>query len=224
MKTGIHWQNPKYAIGQDFTPDPSLLLHLPLHRLDGACFKSKDAYGHLCTVTGALWRPCGRRLDGEDDKIVCGTSPALNITNNDFSLLAWVYRNEDDAHSTILGGNTLDAPNFSIEAGRITHLAKPSFAEVAADTKPPLLTWVMLGVSFDNSEATDNVRFYYNGNADGTKSLDCDFADYLNCIGAGSNASAWYWSGYLGEVWIYNRVLSAVEIAHIYRATKRRYR
>ena len=53
----------------NFIFDPSLVLYLPLYQLDGASFVSKDAHGHLCSVTGALWRPNGRWFDGTDDTI-----------------------------------------------------------------------------------------------------------------------------------------------------------
>jgi len=222
MKTGIHWQDPKYAVGQDFILDPSLALYLPLHRLDGTCFKSGDAYGHLCTVTGALWRPYGRYFDG-DDHIVCGTNPALSITTEDFTLLIWAYRDTDGAHNAMLGGTSLDAPNFSVKTGGNVYFAKPSLAQVKADTTIDLDTWTMLGVTFDSHSTSNNVRHFFNGVTDGISTLDLDFADYMNCIGAGNNTTSWHWSGYLGEAWIYNRVLSAVEIAHIYRVTRRRY-
>ena len=44
------------------------VLWLPLWKLDGAQFTSKDAYGRLVTVTGAPWGPQGRPFDGVDDK------------------------------------------------------------------------------------------------------------------------------------------------------------
>lgn len=56
---------------EDFC-DPYLKLYLPLYELDGSSFMSKDAYGHLCTVTGALWRPNGRWFDKTSDIITCG--------------------------------------------------------------------------------------------------------------------------------------------------------
>jgi hypothetical protein len=53
----------------NFVYDPSLVFHLPLYELDGDSFISKDACGHLCTVTGAVWTPRGSDFDGLDDKI-----------------------------------------------------------------------------------------------------------------------------------------------------------
>ena len=223
MKTGIHWQDPKYAVGQDFALDPSLLLYLPLHRLDGACFKSEDAYGHLCTVTGALWTPRGRSFDG-DDHIVCGTNPALNITTGDFTLIIWAYLDTVGSHRIFFGSSSLDGFHLFSRNNEDVRLEIPNIGGgIPANTKMPEDTWAMIGVSFDNSEAANNCQYYRNGAADGLVSYDANGADYLNCIGAGNNAASWHWSGHLGEAWIYNRVLSATEIAHIYSVTKRRY-
>jgi len=53
----------------NFVFDPSLELYLPLYELDGSSFMSKDACGHICLVTGALWGSQGRTFDGGDDYI-----------------------------------------------------------------------------------------------------------------------------------------------------------
>ena len=63
---------------EDFIYDPYLALCLPLYMLDGASFMSRDAYGHLCTVTGALWRPNGRYFDGVDDLISIPSHASLD--------------------------------------------------------------------------------------------------------------------------------------------------
>ena len=223
MKTGIHWQDPKYAVGQDFILDPSLALYLPLRRLDGASLKSEDAYGHLCTVTGAQWRPQGRYLDG-DDHIVCGTNPALSITTGDFTLIIWAYLDTIGSHRCMFGGSSTDAIHLFSRNNEAILLSKPSTANAgAAKTSMPKDTWVMIGVTFDSHSTSNNVRYFFNGVTDGIATFNLDFADYTNCIGAGNNAASWHWSGYLGGAWIYNRALSATEIAHIYSVTRRRY-
>ncbi len=51
----------------DFIVDSSLVFYAPLGMLKGGTFNSVDAYGHLCTVTGALWRPNGHYFDGSGD-------------------------------------------------------------------------------------------------------------------------------------------------------------
>ena len=74
----------------DFIFDPSMVLYLPLYELDGASFMSKDAYGHLCTVTGALWTSQGRDFDGIDDSI---TLPTAFDSLTDLTLEAWLLCN-----------------------------------------------------------------------------------------------------------------------------------
>ena len=72
----------------NFIFDPYLVLYLPLYELDGASFMSKDAYGHLCTVIGALWRPNGRYFDGIDDRIDLG----IALLGNANTLEIWARR------------------------------------------------------------------------------------------------------------------------------------
>src|SRR3990167_7671142 len=47
-------------------------------------FLSDDAYGHLCTRTGALWTPLGYPFDGADDYITlplaCSVRNATQVT------------------------------------------------------------------------------------------------------------------------------------------------
>src|SRR3990167_7681164 len=80
-------------IRRDFIYDSSLVLYLPLWKLDGSSFMSKDAYGHLCTVTGATWSKQGRIVDGTDDKLALSDTDAsspLNFTTSDFTLEMWL--------------------------------------------------------------------------------------------------------------------------------------
>ena len=65
------------------------VLWLPLYRKDGDTILSSDGYGHLCTVTGALWTPQGRTFDGAS-YISIPNHASLNITEA-ISLEAWVY-------------------------------------------------------------------------------------------------------------------------------------
>ncbi len=73
----------------DFICDPAVVLNLPLFQLEGKSFESRDACGHLCTVTGAVWRPDGRYFDGVNDYINCGHSPHFDITDN-LTMEAWI--------------------------------------------------------------------------------------------------------------------------------------
>ncbi len=51
-----------------FALDPYCKLYLPLWKLDGDSFMSKDAYGHLCSRGNeAYWTPQGWYFDGSND-------------------------------------------------------------------------------------------------------------------------------------------------------------
>jgi hypothetical protein len=45
---------------------------------DGKAFTSREARGHLCSISGALWSPHGRIFDGVDDQITLAGIPFVN--------------------------------------------------------------------------------------------------------------------------------------------------
>ncbi|KKK51356.1 hypothetical protein LCGC14_3115780, partial [marine sediment metagenome] len=73
----MFYNNPipqyKYATHDGYDPygfsTDELVLYLPLWALKGSTFKSVDAYEHVNTVAGALWKPNGRDFDGSDDMV-----------------------------------------------------------------------------------------------------------------------------------------------------------
>jgi len=229
MKTGIHWQNPKYALrpGQDFVFDPSLVLYLPLGKLDGASFTSKDARGHLCTVTGALWQPNGRDFDGTDDYVDCGNPASLNISAA-MTVEAWFKQAGDAGWQMIAsrddGGANRDWQlatykpetklNFGFFSGGV-------FKEAKVTPIPSLNTWhYVVGVS----DGT-NIMIYLDGELKMTNSGGAIDTDPAN-IGIGARMSATHsenFNGIIDEVRIYNRALSPLEIQCNYLATKWRY-
>jgi len=213
----------------DFILNPNLVLYLPLWKLDGSSFMSKDAYGHLCTVTGALWRPDGRYFDGTDDSIDCGTNIALGAAPRGtvefwikFSTAGteeWFLEIRETTFTDYLAmrreaGNTL---HIKIEDGNVT-VTTLATVETITDT------------GFHHIVATQ----------DGTGAKI--YLDGIVCSVTGTNSTYWtahlttlalvtvgktYWDqleGVIGEVRIYNRALTPQEIQNIYLATRWRYR
>src|SRR4030042_2091010 len=80
--------------------DPSLVLYLPLPKLDGASFISGDACGHPIVNSGAFWTPRGRSFDGIDDLIDCGGSPAFD--SQQYTLTCW-FRTTASSPDTDIG-------------------------------------------------------------------------------------------------------------------------
>src|SRR3989304_5596886 len=65
-------------------------------------FLSDDAYGHLCTVTGALWTPQGYSFDG-DDYITVPHHTAINFSKtSSFGVGSWINISSLAATRTII--------------------------------------------------------------------------------------------------------------------------
>jgi len=220
-------------IERGFVFDPSLALYLPLYKLDGASFISKDAYSHLCTVTGAIWRLNGHYFDGMDDEIVVGNPTALNNLGS-LSILAWINpdtlgkgnygriadKRANGWHFALLTNNRLAfyvdytttdlgvySPNNSITLGSYQHVA----------------------VAWDGSTTATNAILYVNGTAlsrnSDTNGAGARQDDSARSLRIGNNVDDSYvFDGVIGEVLIYNRALTPLEIQHNYLATKWRYR
>ena len=212
----------------NFIFDPSLVLYVPLYKLDGVSFASRDAYGHLCTVTGALWRTNGRYFDGSDDKINCGvitTIPTANMT-----VEAWVKSiSPDTAKRNAVWQIKADANNqvylacpylttneihlYATVNGGAQNVGK--VADLPSDMSHVVCQFV--GASWS---------FYLNGmyiNSWSKASL-ADLVGALTLYIGSHTDSTNQFGGLIGEVRIYNRVLSILEIQHNYLATKWRYR
>ena len=234
MKTGIYWQDPKYAVGRDFILDPSLVLYLPLYKLDGASIMSRDAYGHLYTVTGALWRPDGRLFDGSDDFISVPHHASLIFGTGDFSIWMWIKTQDTaESYNRLVDKNDVDlstggyvfyirksdgALRFGIDN---TYVSPVSPADVQDDT------WHFVGVTADRD---DVATFYVDGAPDGTADIsgesafDIDSTTNLRIGADQMTTPTLKLKGLVGELAIHNRLLSAGEIAHNCNVTKWRYR
>ncbi len=229
MKTGIYWQDPKYAVGRHDT-DPSCVLYLPLHRLDGASFMSKDAYGHLCTVTGALWTPKGRSFDGVDDYINCGSNAIFNFTSGDFTLGIWYQATTfGDANYRLLKRGSWQVDGWVLYAAGVGKGEKIFFetnqlgaSQITATAGSTIAVDTFYHIMVTRSGTS--VLIYLGGvdatDTEATHTNPATCSDDLE-IGTAGAASL---VGRVGEVWIYNRALTPLEIMRHFLATKWRYR
>ena len=215
-------------INQRFIFDPSLVLYLPLYQADGSSIMSRDAYGHPCTVTGALWRPDGHYLDGTDDKITFGNSTALQISTEQ-TVEAWVWPDEtpdwcgifskSDQGVTITGWELYLrslANGFSYRTGNGV-----SYDTATGNDGAPLKskTWYhVVGISTGIS-----TKIFVNGLTRQSRPNNYLSADTANNGKIGERSGKW-WKGMIGEVRIYSKCLTLPEIQHNYLATKWRYR
>ena len=216
----------------DFIFDSSLVLYLPLHQLDGTSFMSKDAYGHLCTVTGATWRLNVRYFVGTDDLINCGTDSRMILTNK-FALEAWVKADEV-AQGTqgvltrrvlVYDGYQL---NITTDNASVWVSNGSTWKNAASGSVISVGEWYHLVGTFDNSLASGNLRIYVNGilkgSTDTTITISCTSSSPVK-VGTTYTGGIYYTlEGFVGETRIYSRPLTPQEIQHNYLATKWRYR
>ena len=229
----------------DFIYDPSLVLYLPLHEKDGSSFMSKDAYGHLCTATGALWRPNGRLLDGLDDFLSIPDSPTFTFTaGNPFSIIVWVCPTAIADYDGVVGKWDNDVPANKEWLFRFGASSKFEFryydsanatsrGRVTTDTIPTN-TFTQIVGTCDGSIVDPNggTKIYINAVQKDTTDLSTTgtYGGMVNgtaplYMGNIENQADVDFTGIIGEIWIYkNRVLNITEILHNYLATKWRYR
>lgn len=212
----------------NFVFDSSLVLYLPLYELDGASFMSGDAYGHLCTVTGALWRPCGHYFDGTDDRIVVAHHSAFSFGTGDFSLEIWLRASSSGgAIQRIISKQSSAWFFFRLVGGAAILSIKDGTNQQtvtgSSDLKDDI--WHHLAVTADRDSSTGLML-----SVDG----EIDVTDDATGIGSISNTTplqiarfsggAEYFKGSIGEVRLYRRVLTPLEVKNNYLATKWRYR
>lgn len=209
-------------IKQEFICDPGLVLYLPLHKLDGACFMSRDACGQLCLATGALWTPQGRCFDGIDDDINCGAGSSLNITGS-YTIEAWINLSQLGVLQNIVVKTNLQyyLRNSNILAS--TFYDGIAWRETIGTTVLNTDRWYHTAGTHRDGEQ----RLYLDSLTEplsGGGTYSTGPTSDINSLYVGKDGGGvQHWKGLIGEVRIYNRALSSPEIQRIYLTTKWRY-
>jgi len=212
----------------NFVFDPSLVLYLPLYELDGSSFASKDAYGHIGSVTGALWRPNGHYFDATDDRLDVANNSVLQPTES--TVMVWfkctanssAYR--DLITSTTDSNGNNQAYHLRIDqttgllCGRSGNGTASAYLNGVGDLTSAT-EFSMAAMTLDSK----NLSLFLNGEMTGTPvSRVAGVHTDTNSIRIGNIYGAF--GGRIGEIMVYNRALTPQEIQHNYLATKWRYR
>ena len=212
-----------------FIFDPSLVLYLPLYKLGGASFQSKDAYGHLCTVTGALWRPDGRWFDGSDDEVsvtmvetikTCEFwwKPAAQITKASAAQGIVTFATTNDINIYI-GGSTGSLVDETMTIQQVAGGGpRTAIHDYTFEVQFYHIVWVW-------SVADDRYNPYVNAVAQTpiSSSGDVDLIT-TEVFKVGTSGDTAFGNVTFGEVRLYSRSLTPQEIQRNYLATKWRYR
>ena len=210
-----------------FVRDPGLVLYLPMSEMDGSHLMSKDACGHSCAVTGAIWTPRGRSFDGIDDFLTVARTAALDCAGGGITMEVWTCPENIEAVDRLIdkeGGGT-NGYLLGFEA------ANKVLVRMNSDAVNPLITekavpcgiWAHIAATWDGA----TIRAYLNGSADASTTakagtINADTADLV--LGRWVGGSLGFFDGVMGEVRVYNRALTPLEVQHNYEVTKWRYR
>jgi len=233
----------------DIVFDPSLVLYVPLYKLDGEQFMSKDAYGHLCITspnpaTAPAWRSSGRDFNGLTDYVTCGSNISLdNAFDRGGTALAWINPRSDgeNDHGVIMEKGQWRFNVDDEQAGAVKLRLWYDFDGVSngewvtRTATISLNAWHHVAVTYDNSDVGKFPAMYINGIlytlANGIRAItetsapvgdrDSDAGDvlYIGSEAVGNQV----FDGYIGECMLYNRILSPQEIFQNYLATRGRF-
>ncbi len=214
----------------EFIFDPSLVLYLPLYELDGASFMSKDAYRHLCTATGASWRPNGHYLDGADDYISVPNQSALDFAGKD-KLAVEIWLNPTDwltgqTYSYLVDQESVSGFFFRRGTTYIDfriHNGGWAGSVKFATSLVPVGSFYHIFAQYTGSQT----EIYLNGELQDTTTVSGNITGGSGATWIGIysvDAASREFNGTIGEVRIYSRALTPLEIQHNYLATKWRYR
>ena len=201
----------------NFALDPYCRLYLPLWKLDGDSFMSKDAYGHLCTNHGSLWAPQGRKFDGTDAYIDCGNDSNLvgekpaqtwefwfNAHELAYDTLAYILVDSADANNRILFYH--DKLYVTFNGGDID--MPLDFSDIG--------NWHHLVATYDKSDHT--ARFYLDNNLEVVNDSGAGNVSAFsgNLLLGGRNVAGYSFNGTVGVANVLARALTPQEISYHY--------
>ena len=211
------------------------VLYLPLWKLDGASFLSRDGHGHLCTVTGATWGSQGRTFNGVDDKLDIPANSAFS-NHSQFTLLIWLkmgaleaavktpfqtgeaatYRIVFNVNQKDDGSNLAGAIRFHVRTTGDVVLAGGTTTGVLDTTN-----FTHLALKYDQVNVSLYKDLQLLKTVAGTAAMTG--ADPAAAYIGSSGGSAQFIPGIIGELFYYNRALTPQEVQHNFIQTRWRY-
>ncbi|MHC4508942.1 MAG: Kelch repeat-containing protein [Planctomycetota bacterium] len=201
--------------------DYRLLAHWKLDETEGEIAYDSAAVNDAVVIGSPLWLPAGGMvdgailLDGVDDSVIAG--PVLNPSDGPFSVFAWVQGGVpgQTVISQVDGADWLGTD--PLDGALITELKSPGRvgSSLLSQTVVTDGNWHRMGLLWDGSFRT----LYVDGVAvaEDTQDVLEDSYNGLNIGTGNAMAPGTFFSGLIDDVRIYNRALSADEIAAMAR-------
>ena len=205
--------------------EPGLIAHYSFEQGHGLLLHDQSGRGNHGTIRGATWVHSGEgyvlRFDGKDDQVDCGRSPTLSPKRT-VSVEAWLYPEAVPlGHAGVAGKNFGSYVLSYYRDGRIWWFIAGGDNKCGAHIAPG--AWYHIVGTFDGQM----LRLYRDGvlvemaqskrsaiPSDGPMMLGLNTGDARYVRGA-------RFQGMLAEVRVYDRALSAEEVAGHYRRPRR---
>ena len=172
-------------------------------------------------------------FDGEDDYVFTSQSPNLNK----ITIEAWVNAISFGVRNTIVSTTDDSATKgyqihhnsnkFALRLTDSSTYIDGGSGDAKWDTTVSTGNWYHIAISWDGTTNAENIKFYLNGEVDGTstatKTISSIFPTSYNIYIGKKPGGSNYWEGVIDEVAIYNRALSPSEISAHYNFAGGRY-
>ena len=172
-------------------------------------------------------------FDGTDDYLNMGNVLSFERTDS-FSLTAWVKRSEAGSNDQIITkmtnggvfrGYMLGFTSADLIIIYIRSTVTTNFAAIQTSAFPDVNKWYHVVATYDGSSSVAGMKIYVNGNLVPTGTIANTLSAtivttdpfQLGVRGTTINATSNPLKGYLDDVRVYNRTLSATEISALYR-------
>ncbi len=166
-------------------------------------------------------------FDGVNDYLSLGTSLLNTPTAGSVSM--WVYPTQNGA---VNGGNSWNNTTFlskdniyiglqQLELNKIRYYyysGSPNFYD--SNTALTLNTWSLITVTWDSNSSIININGVSDASSGSLTWAKVDSANTNTAFELGRYGGGYPYKGYIDEVRIYNRALSATEISDIYNSTR----
>jgi glucose/arabinose dehydrogenase len=203
------------------TASPGLIAAYAFNEGLGSTTADATGKGHIGSLSGATWTTAGKNgnalsFNGTNNLVSVADAADLDFSTG-LTMEAWVRP------TTLSGWRTValkEAPGEALAYALYAHDNAPRPAgtlntggvdiNVMGSAALPLSTWTHLAVTYDGS----NARLYVNGGQAGVLAASGDLRSTGNPLTIGGN-NVWgeWFAGQIDDLRIYNRALSAGEIA-----------
>jgi prepilin-type N-terminal cleavage/methylation domain-containing protein len=223
-----------YEIGTDLSLSPykdtGLVGYWRFDDASGTTAIDSSGYNNTGTLTnGPTWQTqtdCKRGgclyFDGTNDYVNCANNYALSSS---YTFSAWVNILNISISRIIFGVYTPFAIQMYGEASGAGYQYRyfiiaydgANFTQLNTAEYPQLNVWRHVVAVWDRTQ--NKAYLYVNGVYDGYNNIPSGFSA-TTTLRLGGTHNNWYMKGYMDEMRIYNRALSASEIKELYESTK----